>query len=218
MSAGISLSTVASAVGIASGVNSLMGGGGAGNTGGGQYYDPYASERPQYFAKLKELTGMGDQGNKGAINAVLNAPGYQGGLQQGERTLGRNLARTGQTESGAEKLAYGNLGQDYFTQQYQNLFNMYSGLSMATQAPLNMASQNQLNASQNQAGWGAIAQGVGGLGNIFSSTSPSTPISNSWDPGFSNYSPTNTNIGMDGAGPANWGGGTGGPNMGQINY
>jgi hypothetical protein len=164
-----SLSGIASAVGIASGVNSLMGGGGGGNTGGGQYYDPYASERPQYFAKLKELTGMGDQGNKGAINTVLNSPGYAGGLQQGERTLGRNLARTGQTESGAEKLAYSNLGQDYFTQQYQNLFNMYSGLSGATQAPLNMASQNQLNASQNQAGWGAIAQGVGGLGKATSS-------------------------------------------------
>lgn len=212
MSAGISLSTVASAVGIASGVNSIFGDAGGGNTGGGGFYDPYASERPQYFAKLKELTGMGDQGNKGAINTVLNSPGYQGGLQQGERTLGRNLARTGQTESGAEKLAYSNLGQDYFTQQYQNLFNMYSGLSMATKDPLNMSNVNQLNASQNQAGWGAVAQGIGGLGNIFSSTSPSTPISNSWAPGFSGYSPTSTNMGMGGyTADANMGGGTLGP-------
>ena len=164
-----SLSGIASAVGIASGVNSLFGDSGGGNTGGGGFYDPYASERPQYFAKLKELTGMGPEGNKGAINTVLNSPNYQGGLQQGERTLGRNLARTGQTESGAEKLAYGNLGQDYFTQQYQNLFNMYSGLSMATQAPLNMSNVNQLNQQREQAGWGAIGQGVGGIGKAISS-------------------------------------------------
>jgi hypothetical protein len=164
-----SLSGVASAVGIASGVSSLFGDSGGGNTAGGGYYDPYASERPQYFAKLKELTGMGPEGTKGAINTVLNAPGYVGGLQQGERTLGRNLAARGLTESGAENLAYKGYGQDYFNQQYQNLYNMFTGLSGATNAPLNMSNINALNASQNQAGWGAIAQGVGGLGKAASS-------------------------------------------------
>jgi hypothetical protein len=262
------LSTIASVVGIASGVSSLMSDGpSAGNTAGGGYYDPYEEERPKYFSGLETLMGMGGtpgtprastplsfkdwskqnpgsgfraqtkyndyvknftptegtegvSGNQAAINMVMNSPTYMGGLQQGQRTLNAGLARTGQIGSGAEQLALQNFGQDYFNQQYQNLYNQYTGLSRATEAPLSMANQNQLNTQQNQAGWGAIAGGLEGLGSLFNSSSSQAYTPNNYvsgytsSPGYSGYSPTNTNIGMGGAGPANMGGGTIGPNWG----
>jgi len=264
------LQALGGAVGIATGINSLMNSGGSsgGNIAGGGYYDPYASERPQYFAGLQTLMGKGGtpgttaqdkpltyeewaktkdfnnknphnsqsyndyvknftptagiegvSGNQAAINMVMNSPTYMGGLQQGQRTLNAGLARTGQVESGAEKLALQNYGQDYFNQQYQNLYNQYSGLSKATDAPLNMANQNSLNASQNQNAWKAIAGGVQSLGNVFNSSSSEPYSPNNYvsgytsSPGYEGYSPPNTNIGMGGyLGDANMGGGTIGPN------
>jgi hypothetical protein len=270
------LSTIASVVGIASGVSSIFGGSdsGGGNTAGGGYYDPYEEERPKYFSGLETLMGMGGtpgtpgqakpltynewakqnptsggsnawwftpnknkyndyvknftptegtegvSGNQAAINMVMNSPTYMGGLKSGQRTLNAGLARTGQIGSGAEQLALQNYGQDYFNQQYQNLYNQYTGLSRATEAPLSMANQNQLNMQQNQAGWGAIAGGLEGLGSLFNSSSSAPYTPNNYvsgytsSPGYSGYSPTNTNIGMGGAGPANMGGGTIGPSWG----
>jgi len=134
-----------------------------------------------------------------------------GGLQQGQRTLNAGLAKTGQTESGAEKLALQNYGQDYFNQQYQNLYNQYTGLSQATAAPLNMANQNQLNATNDANAWKAIAGGVQGLSGAFNSSSSNS----GYAPGYSNYSPVNTSgsngnnpFGYSGTDP-NMGGGTG---------
>lgn len=130
-----------------------------------------ADSQKAYQDYVTSLGGLepteGVSGNEAAINMVMNSPTYMGGLQQGQRTLNANLARTGQTESGAEKLALQNYGQDYFNQQYQNLYNQYTGLSQATAAPLDMSNQNRLNASQNQAGWGAVAQGVQGISSNF---------------------------------------------------
>jgi hypothetical protein len=285
----MALGVTASVVGIATGVNSLMNSGGSagGNVAGGGYYDPYASERPQYFAGLQTLMGKGGtpgtpgtpgqtkpltyaewakenptsggnnpywynsfgvggpnkgkyhdyvanfkpteatagtegvSGNQAAINMVMNSPTYMGGYQSGQRTLNAGLARTGQTESGAEKLALQNYGQDYFNQQYQNLYNQYTGLSQATAAPLNMANQNQLNATNDANSWKAIAGGVQGLSGAFNSSSSQPYTPNNYvsgytpSPGYSGYSPTNTNIGMGGySGDANMGGGTIGPNWG----
>jgi len=282
------LAPIASVVGIASGVSSLMSdSSGGGNTAGGGYYDPYASERPQYFKGLQTLMGMGGtpgtsgtpgqtkplsyadwaktnalnlnnpnraidflnthnnrqgyndyvknfkpteatagtegiSGNQAAINMVMNSPTYMGGYQSGQRTLNAGLARTGQVGSGAEQLALQNYGQDYFNQQYQNLYNQYSGLSKATDAPLSMANTNALNASNDANSWKAIAGGVQGLSGAFNSSSSQPYTPNNYvsgyapSPGYSGYSPTNTNIGMGGySGDANMGGGTIGPNWGS---
>lgn len=165
------LPTVAAGVSIASGVSSMMGGGGGGNVAGGGYYDPFAGERSKYFSKLEDLTGMGKNGAKDSLNTVYNSPLYMGGLAEGERSLGRGLAARGLTESGAENLAYKSYGQDYFTKQYQNLYNQYAGLSGATNAPLDMSNVNALNANRTQQGFNNIAGGLGGLNSIFNSSS-----------------------------------------------
>jgi hypothetical protein len=169
----------------------------------------------------------GISGEQAAINDVLNSPGYTGGLRASEQTLSRNLARTGQVASGAEQIAYGNLGQDYFRKSYQDLFNQYASLSGATQQPLNMASANQLAADQSRLQDQALAQSLGALGggikDIFSSSSNNASInanpagysSGGYASGATSYSPTDTNIGMGGyTGPDNMGGGLVGPNWG----
>ena len=292
---GAIVGAAASVVGIAGGINSIMNSGGsaAGNTAGGAYYDPYKEQRPQWFAGLQTLMGLGGtpgttaqatpltyaewvkqnptsggsdpnrysatrttnglydlgsykpsdrtntanstasyndyvknfkptagtegiSGNQAAINMVMNSPTYMGGLQSGQRTLNAGLARSGQVGSGAEQLALQGYGQDYFNSQYQNLYNQYSGLSQATNAPLNMANQNSLNASQDQNAWKAIAGGVQGLSGLFNSSSSGSGYS----PGYSGYSPVNTSgsngnnpFGYTGTDP-NMGGGTMGPNWG----
>jgi len=184
----------------------------------------------EYVAGLPTVGGTeGVSGNQAAINMVMNSPGYMGGLEQGQRTLNAGLARTGQIGSGAERLALQNYGQDYFNQQYQNLYNQYTGLSMATASPLDMSRQNAINNAAietNATNRGASAGGFGNainsiqdafgsLTNMFDGDSGSSYSPNNYVSGYSDYSPINTNIGMGGvSGPANMGGGTIGPNWG----
>ena len=140
----------------------------------------------------------GISGTQASINEVMNAPGYMGGMREGQRTLAAGLARTGQVGSGAEQIAYGNLGQDYFRKSYQDLFNQYASLSGATQQPLNMASANEIGYNQNRLNDQATGQALGALGSIFNSTSSNPNISANpagYASGATGYSPTNTNLG-----------------------
>jgi hypothetical protein len=203
---GTVLGAIGSVVGIASGVSNLVGGdtSGQGNVANGAYYDPFANYRDSYAKRLNDLMS----GNTKDVSAmVMGSPGYMPGLLEGQRTLQAGLARTGQVESGAEKVALNNLGTDYFKKSYNDLYNQYTTLSGATQQPLSMSSANQLQQQSNQAGWGAIAQGVGSLANIYNSGSTSAPTS-SWVPnnyssgyapdassGYSGYQPIDTSIG-----------------------
>jgi hypothetical protein len=194
-----------------------------GNTANGAYYDPFASSRQSYADRLNTLMSASPQQ---ASNLVMNTPGYMGGLRAGERELQAGLAKTGQVASGAEKIAFGNLGQDYFRKSYQDLYNQYSTLSGATQQPLNMASANQLGADQSRLQDQAYGQAIGALGDIFTSsgggggginigTMPNPNMGSSYAPGATSYAPMDTNIGMGGySGPANMGGGLVGPNWG----
>lgn len=163
-----------------------------------------ASNRTAYNNYVKNIGSTttagtpGISGTQASINEVMNAPGYMGGMREGQRTLAAGLARTGQVGSGAEQIAYGNLGQDYFRKSYQDLFNQYASLSGATQQPLNMASANQLGASQQRLQDQATAEAIGAIGGIFNSTS-SNPSINANPAGYASgatgYSPTNTNLG-----------------------
>ena len=202
------------------GAGDLAGGGGGGgstsgggNVAGGAFYDPFAASRGIYANRLNTLMSASP---KDASNLVMNTPGYMGGLRAGERELSAGLARTGQVASGAEQVAYGNLGQDYFRKSYQDLYNQYSTLSGATQNPLNMASANELANSQNRLQDQATGQGIGALGDIFTSVRDGWNSSpGGYAAGAPDYAPINTNIGMGNyQGPANMGGGTIGPNWG----
>jgi hypothetical protein len=215
---------------VGSAIGSLGGSGGGGssttstqqgNIASGAYYDPFGASRGIYATKLNTL--MNDPAE--AARMVKSSIPYTEGMASGERALRANLARTGQVQSGAEQIAFGNLGQDFFTKSYQDLYNQYSTLSGATQAPLSMASANQLGASQGRLQDQAWGQAIGAIGDIFTSTSGNGTsgggtIMNSapsnYSPGATSYAPMNTNIGMGNyQGPANMGGGLVGPNWGS---
>jgi hypothetical protein len=153
-------------------------------------------------------SGDGVSGNQAAINMVMNSPGYMGGLQQGQQTLNAGLARTGQIGSGAERLALQNYGQDYFNQQYQNLYNQYSGLSMATASPLDMSRQNAINnaaietnTTNRGAAGGGFERAISGVQNAFGS------VSNLFGGSSSSYTPNNYVAGYNNSPPINITGG-----------
>lgn len=213
---------------IGDAIGGAVGGGGSststqqGNIANGAYYDPFGASRGIYAAKLNTL--MNDPAE--AARMVKSSIPYTEGIASGERTLRANLARTGQTQSGAEQLAYGNLGQDFFTKSYQDLYNQFSTLSGATQAPMSMASANQLGASQGRLQDQATGQVLGTIGDIFRTTSsgggidigrmPNPGMGSNYAPGAPSYAPINTNMGMGGyTGPSNMGGGLVGPNWGS---
>jgi len=176
-----------------------------------------------YISSLGGENGTeGVSGNQAAINMVMNSPTYMGGYQSGQRTLNAGLARTGQIGSGAERLALQNYGQDYFNQQYQNLYNQYTGLSMATAAPLDMSRQNAINnaaietnATNRGAAGGGFERAISGVQNAFGSVSDLFGGSNSsYTPnnyvsgyapslGYSGYQPTNQTGMMPGFGTPN---------------
>ena len=161
---GSAVSSVASVVGIASGVSNLLGGGGssgAGNVAGGAIYDPFANYRTMYAGKLNDLVNN--------PSSISSAPFYQFGFNQGEQALTRSQQATGKGGSGAQAVELQNYGQNFASNAYQNLFANYSALSGATQGLSNVTTQNALNSQNQQVGWNAIAQGVGSLGNMFNS-------------------------------------------------
>ena len=160
------LGSAASVVGIASGVSNILGGGGggssgAGNVAGGAIYDPFANYRTMYAGKLNDLVNN--------PSSISSTPFYQFGFNQGEQALTRSQQATGKGGSGAQAVELQNYGQNFASNVYQNLFSNYSALSGGTQGLSNVTTQNALNSSNTQAGWGAVAQGIGSLANTYNS-------------------------------------------------
>jgi len=93
---------------------------------------PALGARNDALARLEELLGVG--GNRGAagygslsgpidVGDVTHEPGYQSGLQQGQKALENQLAARGMRDSGAglkEGIRY---AADYATTKYNDAFN-----------------------------------------------------------------------------------------------
>ena len=172
----MSASVVASVVGIASGVSNLLGGGGsssgAGNVAGGAYYDSFASSRGQYANQLNQLMAN--------PSSVTQTPGYQFGMNQGQEALNRNYAATGQGGSGAQQVGLQQFAQNYAGQQFGQQQSNLAQLSGATQSPMNVTGQNQLNQQGQQQGLSNIMGGLSGLsnsnfGSFFSNNNNASP-------------------------------------------
>lgn len=184
-----------------------------GNTASGAYYDPFASSRQMYADKLNTLLGTNTQA---AVDMVKLSPGYVGGNDAAIRDLDAALAKKGMVGSGAEQIAYGNLGKDYFNTSYQNLISQYGTLSGATQQPQSMANANALGASQQRLTDQSTMEGVQALGQLFPSTSSDTAGNASpggYAAGATSYTPMNTSGSLNNA-PNNPYGYNSNPNMG----
>jgi len=199
MSAGISLTTLASVVGIAGGIKSLTsssgGGGGAAQAQYQQAADPFSGYRSQ----LGEMYAGALQ--PGATSNIQNMPGYTqfntGVMQPAMQASQRAAAATGNLYSGAEQLQLQKVGQQGyygFMSDYLNRLAQGSGAvnNPAQAATLGYNAQNQSDQSFMQ-GLGGIAQGLKGFASSGTTNLPAgydTPqLQGGYNPGVTNPVP-----------------------------
>ena len=193
------LGTIASVVGIATGLNNLFGGGGGGggqapSTSAGSVTaaaDPLAPFRANLASMYSGYL------QPGATADVTSMPGYQayktGIMDPAMEASKRSAAASGQLYSGGEQIGLQKTAQQGyygFMTDYLNRLAQGSGATIAPAGAVGMGLQ------ANQASWGAIGQGIGGLSNIFSGSG-------------SSYR-GGTNMPDVFTGPANYSGGEGG--------
>lgn len=153
------LGSISAGIGIVSGLSSLFGGGdsgGATQPGQASVADPFAAQRPQYQQQLSQL--MASPG------AFASSPEYQFAFGQGMEGVNRTAAARGMLGSGNRlydltKFGQGLAGQQYF--QQAGLLAQLAGANIGSPA-----AAGQLGQQQQQAGWSALGQGMGGLANV----------------------------------------------------
>lgn len=163
---GCHLETVASVVGIASGISGLFGGGGGGGGGSApspQNADPFQPYRGGFASQLQQFMTN--------PNAITSDPSYQFRYNQGLEALQRGMTSQGMMGSGNLLASLENYGQNSASQEFQAQYSRLAQLSGADQSPAagyqaQLAGQQQ-RYNQGQAGWSAVAQGLGSLNSIF---------------------------------------------------
>ncbi len=125
---------------------------------------PFVSGGVQSFNALLDRLGLsgntsapgyGSFGKAPTAQDVMNEPGYQFGLQQGQANLDRKLNAQGRTYGGNALAAAARYGNDYASGQYNNAFNrLQSGNQQAYNQLGNVANLGQ-NAANNTGQAGA---------------------------------------------------------------
>lgn len=165
----MSAAVVGSVVGIASGINSLFGGGGGGQA---STYDPYADYRGASASMYNNyLTG------KTPTN-ISQMPGYSqyqsGVVNPAMDATKRSMAASGQFSSGNEQIALQGVAQQGYSSFIDSYMNRLAQASGATNNPAQGAQYAQ--AGQQQ----GLSNIVGGLGTlsqsgIFSNSQANAP-------------------------------------------
>jgi hypothetical protein len=158
----------------------------------GQVNNLYQPYNQAGIGALNQINTLLSPGNN-VLSTLQAQPGYQAGFDQGMVGQERAQAAAGTLNSGGTLKASTRYGQDYATNQYQNILNnLYkvAGLGENSLGPLadNYASGN---ASQNA----ALNQGIGGVASLFNPlaggvqqpTTPYAPVTSS------PFIPANTN-------------------------
>ncbi len=188
MEAKIPIGTIASVVGIGSGIagiaGSLLGSGAqqsAATQGANtqlQMYNqtrndlaPYSQGGAGAFSNLSSLLGMGGTPNtSGMLSALQNYPGYQFALDQGGQALDRSAASRGQLLSGGQLKDLTAYGQGMGSQLFDKYFNQNSQLASlgenAAAQTGNAGTSAAYGAAQSQLAAGtAAASGITGATN-----------------------------------------------------
>lgn len=117
------------------------------------------------LAEQQALMGLGGD-TQGSLASLMNSPGYQFRLQEGQRGLEGGLAARGGMGSGKAMTAATQYGQNFASNEYGNRLNQLAGLSGTGQS----AASNMGNAGMNYAGnvsnvltGNANAQGAAGM-------------------------------------------------------
>jgi hypothetical protein len=157
------LATAAAVVGIVGGISQMAGssGGGGGGGGGAGSADPFASQRGQYQQQLSQL--MSSPG------AFASSPLFQFAMQQGLQGVNRSDAARGMLGSGNRLMDIMSYGQGQAGQLYNQQAQLLAQLAGATSG--SPAAAAQLAAQQQQQGLSNIAGGLGGLANVYPTSS-----------------------------------------------
>ena len=195
MSAGITLGTLASVVGIAGGIKALTSSSSSAGAQAQQAADPFSGYRSQ----LGEMYAGALQ--PGATSNIQNMPGFTqfntGVLQPAMQASQRAAAATGNLYSGAEQLQLQKVGQQGyygFMTDYLNRLAQGSGAvnNPAQAAALGFNAQNASDQSFMQ-GLGGIAQGLRGFASSGTTNLPAgydTPqLQGGYNPGVTNPVP-----------------------------
>ena len=195
MSAGITLGTLASVVGIAGGIKALTSSSSSAGAQAQQAADPFSGYRSQ----LGEMYAGALQ--PGATSNIQNMPGFTqfntGVLQPAMQASQRAAAATGNLYSGAEQLQLQKVGQQGyygFMTDYMNRLAQGSGAvnNPAQAAALGYNAQNASDQSFMQ-GLGGIAQGLRGFASSGTTNLPAgydTPqLQGGYNPGVTNPVP-----------------------------
>lgn len=117
------------------------------------------------LTEQQALMGLGGD-TQGSLASLMNSPGYQFRLQEGQRGLEGGLAARGGMGSGKAMTAATQYGQNFASNEYGNRLNQLAGLSGTGQS----AASNMGNAGMNYAGnvgnvlmSNANAQGAAGM-------------------------------------------------------
>ena len=186
------LAAIASVVGIASGINSLTSGGASGAV--TQAADPFSAYRGNLASMYAGALQPGASAN------IQSMPGFTqfntGVLQPAMQASQRAAASAGQLYSGGEQQALQQTGQKGY---YGFMTDYLNRLAQGSGAANNPATAVGMGLGQQQAGYQALAQGVGGLAGQFGGSVAGTgaqysagPIGGaSLDASFDQYATTN---------------------------
>jgi hypothetical protein len=198
MSSSFTIGEIASVVGIAGGINSLMNSGGGGSAPSPQQaqknVDPFAAHRGEFGDMYASAMKSG-----GNIDPT-SMPGYSqwmsGVLNPAMEASQRKAAATGQGTSGGEQAALQTVGQQGYYSFMTDYLNRLAQGSGATASPAAGGQAANTQAGNNQAqfysGLGAVTQGMSGLSGYFGTGVDATPTDMSGfyspaPPAYANY-------------------------------
>jgi len=168
------LGSIASIVGIASGLNNIFGGGGGSGSSGGSAVTAAADPLAPFRANLASMYSGYLQ--PGANADVTSMPGYQayktGIMDPAMDASKRSAAASGQLYSGGEQIGLQKTAQQGyygFMTDYLNRLAQGSGATLAPSTAVGMG------LAATQGGYQAIGQGIGSLANQFGGNRASSP-------------------------------------------
>ena len=127
--------------------------------------DPYSQYRGQAAAQLNQLVAN--------PSSITSGAGYQSGLNAALTGTQRQLAQTGQSQSGMGGYNMALTSGDYFNTQFNQQYNRLAQLSGATQAPAlgqtANAAQQSLQAKSQASSLSYLNAGIGGIQDLMKS-------------------------------------------------
>jgi len=139
------------------------------------YLNPFYNTGTQANGQLANLLGLnGQDAGTTATNALLNDPGYQFRLAQGQKSLDQNLAAQGLTGSGAQIKGALDYNQGSAAQEYQQaIANLTNQSNQGAQAGAALGNYANLSGQANAAATGQQSNVINqGISSLFGSNQP----------------------------------------------